>query len=349
MIEISATKGQICLVPFAGSGSECVAAKEMGLDFIGFEIDEQYAKICKKRLISDKTLFDCDLTKPSEPSGKSQKEPSDDNNKQSNIPSLIKWTGSKRSQANSIFEKIPSYNKYFEPFLGSGAILYLAARHGDIVSDIYKPLIDLWHFVQNEPDQLIEDYRKQWENLQKDLPGYYYEIRDKFNASPNPLDLNLLLRTCVNGIVRFNNNGEFNNSFHLSRKGMQPDRFGGVVQKWNYKIQGVSFLCQDYRTTVELSKKGDFIYFDPPYAGNKQRYAEDIDVEEFFNVLDGLNSRGVKWALSFDGKRGESDLRYPVPEGLYKEHLFLKSGHSTAGKVLNKSLEEVHESLYLNY
>ncbi len=45
------------------------------------EIDEQYVKICNKRLFSDKTLFDCDFTKPSEPSGEPQKEPSNDNNK----------------------------------------------------------------------------------------------------------------------------------------------------------------------------------------------------------------------------------------------------------------------------
>lgn len=62
MIQLSAKKGQICLVPFAGAGSECVAAREMGLNFIAFETNEKYVKICKKRLSDRKTLFDRDLT-----------------------------------------------------------------------------------------------------------------------------------------------------------------------------------------------------------------------------------------------------------------------------------------------
>lgn len=266
-----------------------------------------------------------------------------------NVPSLIKWTGSKRSQANLIFANFPPYNNYYEPFLGGGAVLFLAAKLGSVASDLYCPLIDLWQTVQENPDYLIENYRIQWENLQKNLPEYYYLVRKSFNDNPNPLDLNFLMRTCVNGVVRFNGNGIFNNSFHLSRRGMEPERFEKIVRQWNQKIYGVKFLCQDYAETVSLSKKGDFIYFDPPYAGNRQRYTANLDIKQFFTVLADLNKRDVKWALSFDGRRGFNDLSYPVPQDLFKRHLLLKSGYSTSGKVLNESLEQVHESLYLNF
>ena len=46
------------------------------------------------------------------------------------------------------------------------------------------------------------------------------------------------MRTCVNGIVRFSKKGDFNNSFHLSRKGMLPPRFAKIVRDWSAHIQG---------------------------------------------------------------------------------------------------------------
>lgn len=49
-IQLSARPGDLCLVPFAGSGSECVAAKQEGLSFIGFEIDPDYVRIAGQRL-----------------------------------------------------------------------------------------------------------------------------------------------------------------------------------------------------------------------------------------------------------------------------------------------------------
>uniref|UniRef100_UPI002493AC9E DNA adenine methylase n=1 Tax=Litoreibacter halocynthiae TaxID=1242689 RepID=UPI002493AC9E len=164
-----------------------------------------------------------------------------------NIPSAIKWTGSKRSQASRIAELAPSFERYIEPFLGGGAIMFLAAHAGAIGSDIYKPLVELWQIIRDDPDTLIAQYEKQWLELNAELdgidpstmtrgngvPSVFYQARDRFNKSPNPIDLNFLMRTCVNGIVRFNDRGEFNNSFHLSRRGMQPDRFGKAVKTWS--------------------------------------------------------------------------------------------------------------------
>lgn len=155
------------------------------------------------------------------------------------IPSLIKWTGSKRKQAPLIAREAKSYNRYFEPFLGGGALLFLFAHEGAVASDIYKPLIELWKLIQSNPEEVISDYTEKWNALNveyKDLqlnhvknadglPKVFYDCRTRFNKTHNPLDLNFIMRTCVNGIVRFNGEGEFNNSFHLSRQGMKPELF----------------------------------------------------------------------------------------------------------------------------
>lgn len=279
------------------------------------------------------------------------------------VPSLIKWTGSKRSQASAILLLLPPYRRYFEPFVGSGALLFSAAVPGSVAGDVYKPLIDLWRLIQSDPVAVVDNYRAQWtaltaeldqldlENLpQKELlPVYFYKVRERFNRTRDPLDLNFIMRTCVNGIVRFSSKGIFNNSFHLSRRGMEPDRFEKVVEAWQQAIQGVDFVCQDYELTIERSTANDFVYLDPPYAANKQRYAEDLDLARFFAALERLNQKGVKWALSFDGRRGVQNLVHDVPKDLYKRHLLISSGSSAVNKVLNGPLEDVEESLYLNF
>ncbi len=365
MLDISANKGDILLVPFAGIGSECIAAKESGLRFLAFENNPQYVKICRKRLENARPQSQLIVLESNTQKEEFtlQTETLLSPNSVKAIPSLIKWTGSKRSQAGAIVDLMPRYRRYIEPFLGGGALLYLAAGRGSVAGDLYAPLIQLWQLVQMEPKKVIEDYEHKWTILKEELDGldiskvnrgdgiptYYYAVRRRFNEKEDPLDLNFIMRTCVNGIVRFNDSGEFNNSFHLSRRGMEPRRFESIVKLWHLRVQDVTFLCQDYTKTLEIAEKDDFIYLDPPYAGNRQRYIENLNLERFFTALDNLNKRGVKWALSFDGRRGSKDLIHGVPRSLFKRQLLLKSGNSAVSKVLNGPIERVEESLYLNY
>lgn len=265
------------------------------------------------------------------------------------IPSLFKWTGGKRKLAPKIWSMRPEFSSYFEPFLGGGALLFFGAQHNAVASDVYGPLIGMWKLVRDKPRQVTEGYRLRWNALQADFPAYFYEIRDHFNREQDPEDLNFLLRTCVNGIVRFNASGEFNNSFHLSRKGMEPDRYAASVEKWAERIRNVDFACVDYAATCERAKKGDFVYFDPPYAASKNRYIENLDLPRFLSELERLNVRGVRWALSFDGSRGDTDYAIDVPSELFRRKLDLAAGHSAVRKVLSGPNEHVTESLFLNY
>lgn len=280
-----------------------------------------------------------------------------------NVPSLIKWTGSKRSQVKEILKYVPEHNHYFEPFLGGGALLYALAKPNSVANDIYQPLIELWRLIQTDPTTVSNDYRQRWEKLKRELDSYdiknlpkdrnipelFYEVRDSFNKRKNPLDLNFIMRTCVNGIVRFNDKGEFNNSFHLSRRGMNPDTFERNVMLWHNKIKGVVFRSENYIDSISEAKSSDFIYFDPPYAANKQRYISDLDIDQFFLALEKLNVKGIKWGLSFDGTRGETNLIHDLPKYLYKRHILLSSGKSAVNKVLNGPVENVLESFYMNY
>lgn len=122
---------------------------------------------------------------------------------------VIKWSGSKRHQANSILQHFPEeFKSYYEPFVGSGAILYAARPEHAIAGDVCEPLIDLWKVIQKEPDALISHYDYHWHLLQEKGHTIFYEVRDRFNKEQNPCDFFFLSRTCVNGLIRFNKKGE---------------------------------------------------------------------------------------------------------------------------------------------
>ena len=266
------------------------------------------------------------------------------------VKPFIKWSGSKRSQAPEIVAYFPKDIKiYYEPFLGSGAILGHLRPERAVCADINGPLIELWKTIQADPSKVSADYEKKWDQLQKEGHTYFYKIRDRFNKTQSPLDFLFLTRTCVNGLIRYNKKGEFNNSLHHTRKGINPDRLQKIITSWSEAIQGHKFLSQSYEITTKKATSGDFVYLDPPYFNTGTRYFGTIDYEKFIHYLESLNDKGVKYALSYDGKRGEESYIVSIPKKLYKRHIMLHSGNSTFGKVQNGKVEKVYESLYLNY
>lgn len=263
---------------------------------------------------------------------------------------VIKWSGSKRSQSTRIKEFLPDkFNTYYEPFIGGGAMLYAIAPESSVCGDICKPLIDLWNMIKDSPEELYEAYKMRWERLQNDGYEVFYEIRENYNNENNPEDLLFLSRTCVNGLIRFNAKGEFNNSLHHTRPGIAPERLGKIIYDWSYKIQTAQFVYGDYRLTTETATAGDLVYLDPPYFHTKGRYYGTIDYGEFLTFLESLNSKGVKYMLSYDGIRGDDDFTVDLPKELYRRHEMIPSGNSSFKKVMDKEKQQVYESLYLNW
>jgi len=264
---------------------------------------------------------------------------------------VIKWSGSKRSQSLEIVQKFPVYNRYFEPFVGGGSILYAANPIMAFCSDINKPLIDLWLTIQNDPNGLLDYYQIQWNNMKENGHEVYYSIRNKFNKSFSPYDLFFLSRTCVNGLIRFNQNGEFNNSLHHTRHGINPHKLKDIVMNWSNRLKNVNFSSCDYHNATQEAVCGDLVYLDPPYFNTKGRYynLSTIDFNEFFEYLNNLNERNIKWILSFDGKTSTRDYTIILPPELYKNHYYLYSGYSSFQKVMGKTINNVFESLYTSF
>lgn len=271
----------------------------------------------------------------------------------------IKWSGSKRSQSEEIINRIPNkeYDTYFEPFCGGCSVLYQLLNSDKkfkryICSDLNGDLIALWNLIKTNPNKVINHYRTLWNELNKEEDkaykrDYYMKIRERFNKEKDPCDFMFIMRTTTNGMPRYNKSGEFNNSFHITRNGINPDTLEKIILEWSSLLNkhNVEFINRSY---LEINAgKDDFIYLDPPYANTKGMYYGAIDYELFW---DFLRNQSCDYMLSFDGKTSSIDITYNVPQDIYNTHEYLYSGNSSFRRVIGNSTKEyVSESLYINF
>jgi DNA adenine methylase len=266
------------------------------------------------------------------------------------IAPVIKWSGSKRHVAPELSKHIVKQKRYIEPFVGGGAMLPFRQVDNAIANDIIPELINLWKQIQSNPEHVANEYRLRWDRLQNEGHQVFYEIRDNFNRTKNELDFLFLTRTCVNGLIRYNSNGEFNNSMHNNRPGINPDYLKKIILNWSVFIKNVEFLNKDYRAVLSEANNNDFIFLDPPYGGNKGRYTKSIFIlDDFYKELERLNSIGAKWILTFDGTAGKREYDYLLPKELYKHTSKIHTGNSPFTKLMKTNIDAVHESVYFNF
>lgn len=271
------------------------------------------------------------------------------------IQPFIKWTGSKRYLAEEILNYFPKeIDTYYEPFIGGGSVL-VQLLNSDIkvkeyiCSDINSYLIDLWLMIKENPIKLINTYKTMWSEMNQidDVQfrkSYYTKVRERFNTHHKAEDFLFLSRTATNGLIRFNSKGQFNSSYHLTRKGIVPETLGKIISQWSLLLNqyDVRFICCDYKDIKP--RKDDFVYCDPPYANTNGMYFGAINIDEFFHYLMNLK---CKYVFNFDGKRSVKDFTFDVPDDAYSKHIYLNSGNS-GFKKLQQTIDKVQESLYVS-
>ncbi len=269
---------------------------------------------------------------------------------------VIKWSGSKRSQAENILTYFPKeIDTYYEPFCGGASVLRRLLSsdikvNRYVCSDLNSGLIDLWNEIINNPERVSSYYKKLWNELNVDddkqrKKEYFATVRERYNREHNPLDFMFIMRTTTNGMPRYNRDGEFNNSFHVTRNGIVPETLEKIIYEWSELLNKNKVEFIDCSYDEIKPKENDFVYLDPPYANTKGMYYGTIDYEKLWNWLRNLPCR---YALSFDGISGEEDNTWNVPQDVYSRHEYLLNGNSSFKRTIGKSNNSiVYESLYL--
>ena len=264
---------------------------------------------------------------------------------------LIKWTGGKRRQAESIVQQLPAeIETYFEPFVGGGAVLWkLLASEVKVkrfcCSDICQPLIDIWNLVKGDPGSLGDEYRTLWLRLQKEGKDFYYRTREEFNRTRSAFQFFFLLRTCRRGLARFNTRGEFASCFHYGRDGIDPDVLSPLLDKWHTQIRqhDVQFTCCDYRTVTP--GQGDFLYLDPPdKISNCEFYSGSVELQDLFSWL---RSQPCNYMFSLNGFVDGQDRKVNVPGDLFDDSLQLDVETGAADRLIGLKSPTVTDTLYI--
>ncbi len=186
---------------------------------------------------------------------------------------IVKWVGGKTQLLPKIKELLPpTYNKYYEPFLGGGAVLLDLNPKEAIVNDINFELINMYQQVRDNVEQVI----KVLDNIDKnheassDPKAFYYVTRAVYNelssrSTPEQAARFIYLnKHCFNGLYRVNSKGEFNVPFNGKLTGGSFD--AEHLRAVSRQIQNVEFLCGDFEKIAKYPEPKSFMFIDSPYA-----------------------------------------------------------------------------------
>lgn len=241
---------------------------------------------------------------------------------------FVKWAGGKRQILDKIKSFMPkTFNTYFEPFIGGGALFFDIMPKQAIINDSNKELMNIFEVLKNK-----EMYKKMCRILnkheKKHSEEYFYFIRDK---DKNKRSINkmkpwtraartiYLNKACFNGLYRVNKNGYFNVPFNgkINIKTYDEKNLSNIH---NYLInKNIKILSGDFELAVKSAQNGDFVYFDPPYDKVNNSfigYTNDLFDKEsqirLSNVYKELDKRGVFVMLS--------NHNTPLINELYKDY-----------------------------
>ena len=272
------------------------------------------------------------------------------------LPHPIPYQGSKRRLAPIIGCYLPKgIETFFEPFAGSAAMTIYAAHHRRakrfVVADSHKPLVALLSSIVEKPRQTAARYCEVWEGQKEGEYSYFNEVRDRYNAKQDPVDLLYLICRCVKNAVRFNRDGRFTQSVDNRRLGMHPEKMLKAVVGVSLLLRGrAEFRDGDWKETSADATPNDFVYLDPPYLGvslgKDKRYHQQVVWEELIVGLEGLRGRSVPFALSYDGMTGDRWYGPPLPETLGLTHHLIDAGTSAQATLSGRN-EKTIESLYV--
>ncbi len=272
-------------------------------------------------------------------------------------PYPIPYQGSKRQLAPKILAYFPErFTRLVEPFAGSAALSLAAACHGRArsfwINDAHEPLIVLWQAIIDRPEELAAKYAALWKEQLGREREYYDAVREQFNMAARPEHFLYLLARCVKAAVRYNSDGQFNNSPDNRRKGARPATMRARIVGASRLLRGqTAITARDYLDVLSECTDADLIYMDPPYQGVCQsrdcRYAPRITHEAFCEALDGLNKRRRRYIVSYDGRTGDKAHGRPMPASLGLRQIELHAGRSTTATLLGRT-DDTYESLYLS-
>lgn len=176
---------------------------------------------------------------------------------------FLKWAGGKSQLLPEILKRIPvTFRRYFEPFLGSGAVFFALAPESAVLSDANDELVSTFTAVRDDVDAVIASLR-----THVNTEAHFLRTREVVPAQlpicERAARLIYLNRTCYNGLYRVNRRGQFNTPFGRYENPTICNE--EQLRSASAALKRSRLISDDYRRATRLAREGDFVYFDPPY------------------------------------------------------------------------------------
>ena len=230
----------------------------------------------------------------------------------SNIKPFVKWAGGKNGLINSLISFIPkNFNYYFEPFVGGGALFFYLKNLNILnskkiyLNDKNVELINAYKQIKINPNKLLEELEILKNNHSKE---YFYKIRnldrdfDFYSLSEvfRAARFIYLNKTCFNGLCRYNAKGNFNTPMGNYKNPKIYDK--DLIFSVHKVLKNVSITNKDFEVISLKAKKGDFVYFDPPYyplnkTSSFVSYTDNFSANEqirLYKLFKMLDCEGIK-------------------------------------------------------
>ena len=222
---------------------------------------------------------------------------------------FVKWVGGKTQLLPELTARIPdNFSRYFEPFVGGGALFFYLQPEQSILIDINEELTNTYRVMKEKTEELIAALKQH--TYEKD---YYYRVRniDRTNEYKNWSDVQranrliYLNKSCFNGLYRVNSKGEFNTPFGSYKNPRIVDEAN--LRAASIALQKAQIITGSFLEVESMINRDDFVYFDPPYAplnatsnftGYSQEGFDGELQEELRNLCDRLNQRGIRFMVS---------------------------------------------------
>lgn len=270
---------------------------------------------------------------------------------------FVKWAGGKRSIIDKLKQLAPEeYKTYYEPFVGGGAMLFELQPKKAVINDYNSELMNVYECIKDENkfESMCNELNKHETNHSEE---YYYKIRDidrdkkKFNKladykrAARTIYLN---KACFNGLYRVNSKNEFNVPSGKKTKVNTYDGPNLGIIHCLLNFFDIELLSTDFEESVKNAKKGDFIYFDPPYDSDTttfNSYTENgfgkEEQKRLSEVFKDLDKRGCYVMLS--------NYNTTLIKELYKDYNFnyVNAQRNIGAKAKNRGV--VEEVIITNY
>ena len=225
---------------------------------------------------------------------------------------FLKWAGGKYNLMEAIIGHLPDADTLVEPFVGAGSVFLNTNYSRYLLNDINADLIHLYQFLQQKPQQLIDDARLLFvdNNNEKSV---FLAMRQLFNQTTDPYQRSLLFlflnRHCYNGLCRYNQSGFFNVPFGKYKKPYFPE---AELEAFAEKAKRATFVCMDYQQLFAQLPAEAAVYCDPPYVPLSKTASFTSYAKNSFNLDD------------------QADLANLSEQAQQRGHAVLISNHDTS-------------------